>query len=122
MESDMKNQNRARKNIKAKGRGSHPKWPVFHFTFADVALAALHDLQKQFPISFEGTKNSNPALMAGRILEVALANVEIIAPRIFSMIRYCEAEGIDQGAYLKSLIETKFKKKLHLVKNRRASS
>jgi hypothetical protein len=107
--------NRASKSIKAKGRG-----PQATFEFSGCALAGLSHLSKAFPITLDGRLNSNPALMAGRILHIALANVEIIAPQIFSMIRYCEAEGLDQNAYLESLIETKFKKKLHLVKNRRA--
>ena len=119
----MKNQNRARKNIKAKGGGPQPKQRVIlGMEGCDSVLAALSHLSKAFPISVDGMPCSNLAAHAGRILEIALANVEIIAPRIFSMIRYCEAEGLDQNAYLESLIETKFKKKLHLVKNRRADS
>jgi len=116
----MQNQNRADKNDKSKGRGPQAKQPVLAFESCDCALAALSSLSKAFPITLDGRVDSNLALVAGRILDVALANVEIIAPRILSMIRYCQAEGIDQNAYLESLIETKFKKRLHLVKNPRA--
>jgi hypothetical protein len=118
----MQNQNRAGKNTNGKSGGSQPKGPVLHLNFetCDHVLEGLSHLSKAFPIFLDGTRNSNPATMAGRILEVALANVEIIAPRISSMIFYCQAEGMDQNVYLDSLIETKFKKKLYLVKNRTA--
>jgi hypothetical protein len=117
----MQNKNRAKQNIRAKGRGFQAKRRVIlGIEGCDCVLGALSRLSKAFPISVDGMPCSNLAGYAGRILEIALANVEIIAPRIFSMIRYCEAEGLDQNAYLESLIETKFKKNLHLVKNRRA--
>ena len=82
------------------------------FTNCDCVLTGLNSLLKVFPFRGPG----NPANMAARVIEVALANVEIIAPRFASMINYCEAEGIDQGVYLESLIDVKFKKKLHRAK------
>jgi hypothetical protein len=56
-------------------------------------------------------------LMAERLVLMALAHIEVIAPRFQSMINYCAAEDLDQFDYLRSLIRTKFQKKLHLVKN-----
>jgi hypothetical protein len=90
------------------------------FESCDCVLAALSHLSKAFPATVDGRPTSSLEIMAERILQVALANVEVIAPRIVSMINYCAAEGIDQNAYLESLIEVKFKKKLHIVKIRRA--
>lgn len=86
---------------------------VLSFDHCDCVLSALDHLLKVFP--FTGP-NVNQANMAARLLEVGLANVEIIAPRFASMINYCAAEGIDQSVYLQSLIDVKFKKKLHHVK------
>lgn len=86
---------------------------MLSFDSCDCVLSGLSDLLKAFP--FTGSPRSTQADMAARLLQIALANVEIIAPRIASMIRYCEAEGVDQKAYLESLIELKFRKKLHRV-------
>lgn len=87
---------------------------VLSFDNGDCVLSALSRLLEAFP--FTGRPSSNGADMAARLLQIALANIEIIAPRIAAMISYCEAEGLDQGAYLESLIEVKFRKKLHRVK------
>lgn len=84
------------------------------FDGGDCILSALSRLLEAFP--FTEPPYANPANMAARLLQIALANVEIIAPRIAAMISYCEAEGLDQSAYLESLIELKFRKKLHRAK------
>jgi len=45
--------------------------------------------------------------------------IDVIAPSFMAMIKYCEAEEVNQSDYLNALTEAKFKKKLHLVRRRR---
>ncbi len=81
-----------------------------------IVAAALEEFAKVFPM-----ENSGPC--AGRIAErlvvFALSQVDVIGPRLSAMVRYCQAEDLNQHAYLESLIKTKFAKKLHLKPARR---
>lgn len=105
-------------------KNRQPPATMCNIAFSDGPVAtALEKIAKVFPFGQpRGRPRPDTGLMAARLIVFSLANVEIIAPRFSSMIDYCEAEGLDQKDYLESLIETKFKKKLHLAKNRRASS
>ncbi len=76
------------------------------------------------PISFatlDGNKAKWPALdrqvkIAKDLLLLSLAHIDVIAPKVRQMVRYCEAEGIEiQEDYLRSLIRAKFAKGLHHV-------
>lgn len=54
--------------------------------------------------------------IAKDLITLALAHVDVIAPRFRQMVRYCEAEGIKTNDdYLRSLIRAKFANGLHHV-------
>ncbi len=76
------------------------------------------------PITFvtlDGKKAALPALerqvkVAKDLLTLSLAHIDVIAPKLLQMIRYCDAEGIQiHDDYLRSLIRAKFAKGLHHV-------
>ncbi len=100
-----------------------PALPIFQFQFREFIIKGLAELTKKYPFCTEGVRISDPGeqqwRMAGRLIVLALAHIEKIAPLLVASIEYCEAEGIDQEHYLKALTEVKFKKKLHAVRRRR---
>ena len=83
------------------------------FDISDCVFRALCDLSEAWPITVNARPRRNHANTARCLLAIALANIEIIAPRMRSMIKYADAEGLNQADYLESLISAKFKKKLH---------
>lgn len=109
----MKKQNRVSANRKT----------VFQLSFDKAASEAIVKLAKAFPCYYEEggrlSDEDQQGVIAARLIELGLAHVDVIAPRLAGMIRYCEAEGLNQNDYLNALIEAKFKKKLHLVRRRR---
>ncbi len=85
-----------------------------------VVATALDELAKVFQFR-RPPPTSSAGAMAALLVVVALAHIDVIAPRMSAMIRYCDAEGLDdQHAYLESLIKAKFAKKLHRPNKTRA--
>jgi hypothetical protein len=111
----MKKQNRVRANRK-------PVLPVFQLRFGPVVTDAISKLAKAFPCRHvDGIPVSNleqQGNAAACLIELGLAHIDAFVPRFVAMIKYCEAEGLNQNDYLNALTEAKFKKKLHLVRRR----
>ena len=93
--------------------------PPVHAFFSDPTVVhALTRLSAQFPLLGAGKKVPllyRQEMMAERLVYLALAHIEVMAPKFRLMIRYCKDEGIEsQCDYLASLIRTKFAKGLHI--------
>lgn len=106
-------------NKSKRNRRSHPmKGKTFYAVqivlgSEEPATKALDKMSAQWPLKTKD-KLYRRQQMARRLLLLALAHVEIIAPRFESAIDYSEAEGLQQEDYLDSLIRTKFAKGLHI--------
>ena len=91
---------------------------VFYVALDSPAVTrALTRMTVAFPIiNGRGTRFRylRKELMGKLLVRLALANIEVLAPRLRAMIDYCEAEGMNQTDHLESLIRTKFAKNLHL--------
>jgi hypothetical protein len=107
--------------MKAKKRRKHAP-SVFTLQFSETTAQAIADLAARY--GFTGENGKKPpyqeGLMVGRLVELALANIDSTVPQMLSMIRYCAAEGVVQDQYLSAQIATKFKRKLHILKARRS--
>ncbi len=94
-----------------------------YMTFASpTVIRALSRMNVAFPL-LNARKTTLWRLqkekMAEQLVLLALAHIEVIAPRFRAMIGYCEAEGMNQTEYLESLIRAKFAKNLHIAGRKR---
>ena len=81
-------------------------------------VQGITKLSEKFPLQDSTGKRycgiEQVANQAYSIILLALAHIELISPVFEADINYCEAEGVNQATYFNSMIDLKFKKKMHL--------
>ncbi len=102
--------------MKAKQRRPAQHVSLYMDFDSPTVIRALTRMAVAFPFKARRAKLRHlrkEMMMADRLVHLALAHIEVLAPRFHAMIDYCEAEGMDQTEYLESLIRAKFAKNLH---------
>jgi hypothetical protein len=88
---------------------------ILTLEFDRTQYNALAKLARSFPAADQQTGKLLPrreqvGILAFRIVLLNLAQAEVSRSLLLAMIRYCNAEGLDQQDYLRSMIKLKFNK------------